>query len=58
MLTPKLTYEALRDIVLSFPDTEETQSWEARSFRLRTHNQKSTVAASAMADRKTVGHLS
>ncbi|MEM9964069.1 MAG: MmcQ/YjbR family DNA-binding protein [Asticcacaulis sp.] len=29
-----LTYEALRDIVLSFPDTEETQSWEARSFKV------------------------
>lgn len=27
-------------------------------IRLRTHNQKSTVAARAMADRKTVGHRS
>ena len=26
--------------------------------RLRTHSQKSTVAARAMADRKTVGHRS
>lgn len=34
MLTPKLTYEALREIVLSFPDTVETQSWEARSFKV------------------------
>ena len=27
-------------------------------FRLRTHSQNSTVAARAMADRKTVGHRS
>lgn len=26
--------------------------------RLRTHNQNSTVAANAMAERKTFGHLS
>lgn len=32
--------------------------WRRGCPRLRTHNQKSTVAARAMADRKTVGHRS
>jgi len=32
--------------------------WRADLLRLRTHSQNSTVAASAMADRKTIGHLS
>ena len=31
---------------------------ENAAFRLRTHSQKSTVAARAMAERKTVGHRS
>ena len=31
---------------------------EARSARLRTHNQNRTVAARAIADMKTFGHLS
>lgn len=29
-----LTFEALRDIILRYPDTEETTSWDARSFKV------------------------
>ena len=38
----------------------QASSWDrgAYTIRLRTHSQKSTVAARAMADRKTVGHRS
>jgi hypothetical protein len=37
---------------------EEKPTASNAASRLRTHSQKSTVAASAMADRKTVGHRS
>ena len=36
----------------------KTNYYKALIARLRTHNQNSTVAANAMADRKTFGHLS
>jgi hypothetical protein len=29
-----ITFEMLRDIILSFPDTLETRSWDARSFKV------------------------
>ncbi|ESQ80515.1 MmcQ/YjbR family DNA-binding protein [Asticcacaulis sp. YBE204] len=29
-----LTFEMLRDITLAYPDTEETMSWDARSFKV------------------------
>lgn len=29
-----LTFEALRDMVLALPDTVETTSWDARSFKV------------------------
>ena len=44
----------LGDVAPELPSEDEY--WIAP--RLRTHSQKSTVAARAMADRKTVGHRS
>lgn len=29
-----LTFERLKEIVLAYPDTEETTSWDARSFKV------------------------
>ncbi|UDF04971.1 MmcQ/YjbR family DNA-binding protein [Asticcacaulis sp. AND118] len=29
-----LTFERLRDIILRYPDTEETMSWDSRSFKV------------------------
>lgn len=29
-----ITFEMLRDMVLALPDTEETTSWDARSFKV------------------------
>ncbi|MFT3997463.1 MAG: MmcQ/YjbR family DNA-binding protein [Asticcacaulis sp.] len=29
-----LSFEILRDIILAYPDTEETTSWNARSFKV------------------------
>ena len=47
-----------QDLHLDFSSPWTVWNAQIVGSRLRTHSQKSTVAARAMADRKTVGHRS
>ena len=55
------TQPPFKHLVFIEPDAKRfaaLQALEMKVSRLRTHSQNSTVAARAMADRKTVGHRS
>lgn len=54
--TERLLTDHQSRVQQSLADVEEKLS--SLTARLRTHNQNSTVAANAMAERKTFGHLS